>query len=364
MSNGNLIGGATNNYNAPVTYNFNFNLDGARQSAGSSQVLNKILDLLDFGNQSYYRDKFSNLFNGNTNTSRPTFPAPVETPSLYESGQPEGSLTVEGDKIKTAGGYEIEQLGQFEWKITGPDGKTTRIWGDPHVDEGDKDGATDWDFKRNSTFVLGDGTRINVTTAPYGNDGMTVTSGLEVISGNDRVLVSDIDKGKGNIGTVTQDGYAHANSFQGDVFVQGRETDDWSFQGKEIIGSNNGGESFQLGGELEPPTNGGVNRPNPNEDPFDQIMQDWFKGDFGKNLLSFALGFMLSNAFEPNSLGQNQFSNNQRPLWEGGSFDRDVNRSNAAQSFRDLANAFNLLANYSEMNDMVSQLRNRAYSFV
>ena len=48
------------------------------------------------------------------------------------------------------------------------------------------------------------------------------------------------------LGEVTQDGYAHANSFSGDVFVMGNETDDWSFQGREVTGSNNGGDWFKL----------------------------------------------------------------------------------------------------------------------
>ena len=107
---------------------------------------------------------------------------PVSPPTLEDSGPPSGNLSTEGGKVTTPGGYQIEPLGQYEWKITGPDGKSTRVWGDPHVAEGDG-GA--WDFKRDSTFVLGDGTRINVATKPYGN--MTVTSGLEILSGNDRV---------------------------------------------------------------------------------------------------------------------------------------------------------------------------------
>ena len=32
-----------------------------------------------------------------------------------------------------------------------------------------------------------------------------------------------------------------------DVFVMGKETDDWYFHGKEVLGSNNGGDSFKLG---------------------------------------------------------------------------------------------------------------------
>jgi hypothetical protein len=175
--------------------------------------------------------------------------APVQPPRPQDGCHPSGSLQKD-DKgvITTPGGYKIEQCGQFEWKITDKCGKTTRVWGDPHVDEGD---GGKWDFKRDSTFVLGDGTRINVSTAPWGN--MTVTKQLEIISGNDRVMVTGIDKGKGNVGAITKDGFANVNSFgKNDVFVMGKEADDWSFQGKEIIGSNDGGNSFKLGNALEP----------------------------------------------------------------------------------------------------------------
>ncbi|KFE65242.1 hypothetical protein DB31_1358 [Hyalangium minutum] len=177
---------------------------------------------------------------------RPCFPQP---PMPANRCHPQGSLKSDPSSgvVTTPGGYKIEQLKQHDWKITGPDGKETKIWGDPHVAEGD--GGT-WDFKRDSTFVLGDGTRINVTTKPYGN-GMTVTGELDIISGNDRVKVTGIDQGKGNVGQVTHDGFQHVNDFGGkDVFVMGKETDDWSFQGKEIVGSNNGGESFKLGNDL------------------------------------------------------------------------------------------------------------------
>jgi hypothetical protein len=176
-------------------------------------------------------------------------------PKPRDACHPQGSLkTDKQGVVTTPGGYKIESTEKFGFTITGPDGKSTRVWGDPHVAEGD---GGKWDFKRDSTFMLGDGTRVNVTTAPYGN-GMTVTSGLEIISGNDRVKISDIDQGKGKTGKVTQDGFQHANSFGGkDVFVMGKETDDWSFQGKEIIGSNNGGDSFKLGGALPAGRTGG-----------------------------------------------------------------------------------------------------------
>lgn len=265
-------------------------------------------------------------------------------PSPFDSSQPSGSLTTDGSVITTAGGYKIEATGQHDWQITGPDGKVTKVWGDPHVAEGD---GGKWDFKKNSTFVLGDGTRINVTTAPWGNDGMTVTSGLEVISGNDRVTVSGIDKGKGVVGQVTQDGFAHANTFSGDVFVMGRETDDWSHQGKEIIGSNNGGDSFQLGNDL--PAGNTPVRVRNNDNWLNMFRE--LSNRFGWN-----------NNWRPNNFGSNPYYNG---LTNGNQFsskryDQIQHRRQMRQAFQLIGNMFNLLARFNNLSDRMYALRNRA----
>ena len=266
-------------------------------------------------------------------------------PIIDDSTHPSGSLQTNGDVITTAGGYKIEATGKFEWKITGPDGKETRVWGDPHVAEGD---GGKWDFKKNSTFVLGDGTRINVTTAPYGSNGMTVTQGLEIISGNDRVTVSGIDKGKGVVGQVTQDGYAHSNSFSGDVFVMGRETDDWSYQGKEIIGSNNGGDSFKLGNDLP----AGSTQPVRGYEFTWASLFSAMTGDFSNS---------WSNNWKPNSLGSNPYYNGLSNSNQfNGRYDQLRHRRQMAQAFRMMGNMFNLLARLANMSDRMYALRNRA----
>jgi hypothetical protein len=183
------------------------------------------------------------------NDTRPPGRCHTSPPHRNDSCHPKGSMKVDKNgTVTTPGGYKVEVLGPHEWKITGPDKKTTRVWGDPHVAEGD---GGKWDFKRDSTFVLGDGTRINVGTKPSAPN-VTVTDSLEIISGNDRVKINDVGKGKNHPpAKLTHDGFAHANSFGGkDVFVMGRETDDWSFKGREVIGSKNNGESFVLGGKL------------------------------------------------------------------------------------------------------------------
>ncbi|WNG21976.1 DUF1521 domain-containing protein [Cystobacter fuscus] len=288
------------------------------------------------------------IFNAVVGTGGASTPS---RPSPTDSSHPSGSLkTSSNGVITTPGGYKIEATSQHEWKITGPDGKSTRVWGDPHVDEGD---GGKWDFKRDSTFVLGDGTRINVSTVPADNN-MTVTGGLEIISGNDRVKVTDIDKGKGKVGNVTQDGYAHANSFGGkDVFVMGKETDDWSFQGKEVIGSNNGGESFKLGNELKPGAatpngNTGIVPPKAGNTYFDKL----------SNLFG-----QLSRVFETLSKLTKQLQN-RNPFESQRPTPRPLpwlqNRQNQLQtSFEDIGRMMDRMMALEQLRASVSQFRPR-----
>lgn len=342
---------------------FNFNSNGVRNDlldGLNSTAFNDVNDILSniFSDFSQLFDAIGgNAFNGN-NSSIAAGGCCVP-PSPIDSTHPEGSLKTDSNGVVTTpGGYKIEATKQHEWVITGPDGKTTRIWGDPHVAEGD--GGT-WDFKRNSTFVLGDGTKINVTTKPWGNGGMTVTGGLEIISGNDRVQISDIDKGKGVVGGVTQDGYAHANSFGGnDVFVMGKETDDWAFQGKEIIGSNNGGDSFKLGNDL-PVGNGNGN-------------DLWAGFDFNQLLHNFVSDLIndWNSTWRPNQVGTNPYYNNTGGSNDNNSTTRNDNTNNFGNynrfrhqnqlrdAFRMLGQMFNLLSRLAKLDDTMFTMRNRA----
>lgn len=276
----------------------------------------------------------------------------VVPPDQDDCCHPQGSLRNEDGKITTPGGYTIEATKQHEWIITSPDGKTTRIWGDPHVAEGD---GGKWDFKRDSTFVLGDGTRINVKTAPWGDGKMTVTSELEIISGNDRVGITGIDKGKGVVGPITQDGFAHANCFgNNDVFVMGREGDDWSYQGREIVGSNNGGESFELGNQLP----AGNVRPNGPTDNWSEPQQ------FLNQLLSYLLGngSGFNNAsWSPNGCGTN-------PYYDGhscsgprnGQYDRNFHREFMTESLQLVSQMLRLMDRLFGMDGDFRTMRNRS----
>ncbi|MEO0328742.1 MAG: DUF1521 domain-containing protein, partial [Pseudomonadota bacterium] len=97
--------------------------------------------------------------------------------------------------IKLGDRYQIDlDEKKSTWILTDKhDHSQTRVWGDPHVDVGN-DGKTDFDFKKNATFALEDGTKITVDTVPFGNSAMTLSSQLTITKGNDAIVV----KGLGN----------------------------------------------------------------------------------------------------------------------------------------------------------------------
>ena len=70
--------------------------------------------------------------------------------------------------------------------------------------------------------------------------------------------MTDIDQGKGKTGEVTKDGFDHVNDFAGkDVFVMGKDGNDFFLNGKEVVGSENGGDSFKFGDKKPDIGNGG-----------------------------------------------------------------------------------------------------------
>ncbi len=324
---------------------------GLPKTGSLGDILGELSDILGRFDEGF--SKLFGSFSSFDGCGCPTQPAPIKPPNICDCSQPEGSLQKTNDTtITTAGGYKIEMVGQFDWRITGPDGKSTLIWGDPHVAESD---GGKWDFKRDSTFVLGDGTRINVTTTPWsGNPEMTVTQKLEVISGNDRIIVNDIDKGKGKIGETTKDGYANVNNFAGkDVFVMGKESDDWAHQGREVIGSNNGGDTFNLGGELATPTRG---LPK---------LDDWVS-----QFLSFFRDSILGGTNNPNNrwtdsvrenpFGVNPYLGKPATQWEDNTaYDRNRHLENLNQAFSAVGRMFEMLDRLAQLTRSIDDIRMR-----
>jgi Domain of Unknown Function (DUF1521) len=349
-------------------FNFNFNNFSLNDSLPSQNIGLPKIDLGGaFDQISSILDKLSSMFeqlgssnqgfaSGDGGCCCPGKPAPIEPPNFDDCHHPKNSLKTEGNVITTPGGYKIEQQGQFNWKITGPDGKETKIWGDPHVAEGD--GGT-WDFKKDSIFKLPDNTEIKVNCVPYGN-GMTVTGSLDIICGSDHIKVSDIDKGMGKIGENQGNGILQqfGNDISGlDHFVMGKESDDWSLGGKEIIGSNNGGDSFKLGNDLA------AGKMPQKLETFSDMLRDLMNkltgGSWGNSR-----GF--NDDWHPyrkpvqrdettgrtdQVLDSNQFRNNGR---------QDINRG-VRHGIRNLQKMVKLLTRLSDLTDRMNGFRNRGF---
>jgi Domain of Unknown Function (DUF1521) len=282
----------------------------------------------------------------------PSKPAPIPPPSLWDNCNPRNSLKTEGNVITTPGGYKIEMQGQFDWKITGPDGKKTEIWGDPHVRESDG-GA--WDFKRNSIFKLPDGTEIKCNTVPYAN-GMTVTGSLDITNGHDRIQVSGIDKGIGQIGPNTGDGMSarYGNSISGlDTFVMGKESDDWALTGKEVIGSNNGGDSFRLGNELA------AGNSQPQLDNWQMMIKDLVSHLTNSGFRSVGGGF--DSPFHPHRRPPVRDEAVTQDTRQDTNVDRNQLIQNLRQDIRRLSRTVNVLSRFANLTNSMNGFRNRGF---
>jgi hypothetical protein len=133
----------------------------------------------------------------------PTFilpPAPV-TADAWSHEQQNGKATLRlGDKYTIT----LDEK-DASWTVrNNQTGHTTKVSGDPHVDD-DKDGKNDFDFKKDMTFQLEDGTKISVSTVPYGN-GQTLSSKLTITNGSNAITVEGLgqDKDGANNLKVTQ----------------------------------------------------------------------------------------------------------------------------------------------------------------
>jgi hypothetical protein len=88
--------------------------------------------------------------------------------------------------MTTPGGYTIKASSKYKaegglLEITSPDGKTTKVWGDPHVDQKNADGTSkrQFDFMGRTTFTLPDKTVITMNVEDKMLSDVMVTNGDE-----------------------------------------------------------------------------------------------------------------------------------------------------------------------------------------
>lgn len=85
--------------------------------------------------------------------------------------------------VITDGGYTIEMKNEEVVIFDETGEQITRIWGDPHVNEGK--GGDDWHFGEDSTFILPDGTKICLDTEPN-SAGEWYVVGVDILGGSQR----------------------------------------------------------------------------------------------------------------------------------------------------------------------------------
>ena len=141
-------------------------------------------------------------------------------------------------EIALDNGYKIQIHGSDEkWSLVDANGNKTDVWGDPHVNEGDRDGATNWDFQQDATFMLDDGTKITCNCAGKEGRGGVYSDSLTITKGNQSITVSGIADNDPQIGQPELNGgKLDMDTPDGFVFNMGDQADDWLFEGQEISG--------------------------------------------------------------------------------------------------------------------------------
>ncbi|NQY78812.1 MAG: DUF1521 domain-containing protein [Candidatus Caenarcaniphilales bacterium] len=135
----------------------------------------------------------------------------AELAAMEAKTQIQTSINEKGNAVfTTSGGYQVEtdvNRGGHETWIRNPAGETlAHIWGDPHVDL-NADGADDFHFGDNSSFILGDGTEIFLNTenvagtdeaGGYTHSKVFFTTGVYVKAGDNIIQTGDDTADDGN----------------------------------------------------------------------------------------------------------------------------------------------------------------------
>ena len=155
----------------------------------------------------------------------------------------ENTWTIDQNKspreIALDNGYKIQIHGDKEkWSILDANGNKTEIWGDPHVNEGDRSGNKQWDFQQDATFILDDGTKITCKCKDKGRSDKNIFSDeLIITKANQSIHVTGIADNNPQIGEPTLEGAKmDADTNDGYIFKMGDQVDDWTYNGEEITG--------------------------------------------------------------------------------------------------------------------------------
>lgn len=124
---------------------------------------------------------------------RPPMPAPRPVEDAPWTVQPQGEGRARVDLGQRYALLLDERSSQLQI-LNKANGELTNIWGDPHVDW-NKDGRTDVDFWKKTTFMLEDGTKITVDTEPFnGSPDAFVSNNVTVTRGERSLQIKGLSQ--------------------------------------------------------------------------------------------------------------------------------------------------------------------------
>lgn len=174
----------------------------------------------------------------------------------------------ENQTINLDNGYRIQLLegrSQFTLEKLNEKGeveKSTRIWGDPHIDIGN-DGKTDADFWKQTTLALEDGTKISIGTRSKGGN-MTYSDTLTITKGDQAVEVTGLMSGADEmkIGDVTTNGKALDKATNDGYIMYEGEGNTWALEDGTVLSQEASKRNFAITEKENEITWG-----NPHDDP-------------------------------------------------------------------------------------------------
>lgn len=140
--------------------------------------------------------------------------------------------------------YRFEFSDGSSLKITDKwSNRSTTIWGDPHVDTSDEEGANNGDFKdltssdQYTTFMLSDGTRLTITAKDNGIiEEVNIFKGSQHISGIGSGSKSWNEENALFVNSVKNDACSSASTIPvGDVVYSGGDGNDWFDAAKNLV---------------------------------------------------------------------------------------------------------------------------------
>ncbi len=167
----------------------------------------------------------------------------VEASITYYDLEPVEGLVMRNRNLAETDRYRFDFQDGSTLKITDKwSNRSTTIWGDPHIDNSDEQGANDGDFKdlkssdRFTTFMLSDGTRLTITAYDDGIiEAVDIFKGSQSLHGVGSGSKS-FDEKSSLFSSPVKNEASHASLLAvGDVVYSGGDGNDWYDAARNLV---------------------------------------------------------------------------------------------------------------------------------